>query len=75
MFCLPMGATVESWPAEAAQPKPVFSTFVLTVSDASEKVYMLKYNFYEIILFSCSCEGCMSHCDFILGVWFCRDVL
>jgi hypothetical protein len=35
-----MGATVESWPAEAAQPKPVFSTFVLTVSDASEKVIL-----------------------------------
>lgn len=33
-----MGATLEAWPAEASQPDPIFSTFVLTVSDASEKV-------------------------------------
>lgn len=33
-----MGATLEAWPVEACQPDPVFSTFVLTVSDASEKV-------------------------------------
>lgn len=38
LFCLPMGATLEAWPVEACQPDPVFSTFVLTVSDASEKV-------------------------------------
>jgi len=33
-----MGATLEAWPDEASQPEPIFSTFVLTVSDASEKV-------------------------------------
>lgn len=33
-----MGATLEAWPIEACQPDPIFSTFVLTVSDASEKV-------------------------------------
>jgi len=38
MFCLPMGSSVECWPATATQPRPVFSTFVLTVSDAAEKV-------------------------------------
>jgi uDENN domain len=38
LFCLPMGATLEWWPINAATPKPVFSTFVLTVSDAAEKV-------------------------------------
>lgn len=38
LFCLPMGATLEAWPPEASQPAPVFSTFVLTVSDAAEKV-------------------------------------
>ena len=38
LFCLPMGATLEWWPITAATPKPVFSTFVLTVSDAAEKV-------------------------------------
>ncbi|KAM9515200.1 DENN domain-containing protein 4B [Guaruba guarouba] len=30
VFCLPMGATIESWPAGARFPLPVFSTFVLT---------------------------------------------
>ena len=37
MFCLPMGATIECWPKKAQQPKPVFSTFVLT-SYSAEKV-------------------------------------
>lgn len=38
LFCLPMGATLELWPNNAAMPKPVFSTFVLTVADATYKV-------------------------------------
>lgn len=38
LFCLPMGASLEIWPVEAKHPKPVFSTFVLTVSDAKYKV-------------------------------------
>lgn len=42
-----MGATVELWPKEATQPKPVFSTFVLTVSDAKHKVYGSAITFYE----------------------------
>ncbi|XP_059479083.1 C-myc promoter-binding protein isoform X2 [Neocloeon triangulifer] len=47
MFCLPMGATVECWPAEAAQPKPLFSTFVLTVADGTEMIYGSAISFYE----------------------------
>ncbi|KAJ4440668.1 hypothetical protein ANN_08815 [Periplaneta americana] len=47
MFCLPMGSSVECWPATATQPRPVFSTFVLTVSDAAEKVYGSAVTFYE----------------------------
>lgn len=58
LFGLPMGATLEAWPAEASQPEPIFSTFVLTVSDASEKVciyYITSivyglYYLYSIIL-------------------------
>lgn len=42
-----MGATLELWPKEAAQPKPIFSTFVLTVSDAKHKVYGSAVTFYE----------------------------
>lgn len=30
MFCLPMGATIECWSAEAQHPLPNFSTFILT---------------------------------------------
>ncbi|KAI3371280.1 hypothetical protein L3Q82_023897, partial [Scortum barcoo] len=30
MFCLPMGATIECWPAHTKHSLPVFSTFVLT---------------------------------------------
>lgn len=47
LFCLPMGATLELWPKEASQPKPVFSTFILTVSDAKHKVYGSAVTFYE----------------------------
>ncbi|KOB72125.1 Uncharacterized protein OBRU01_06281 [Operophtera brumata] len=47
LFCLPMGATLELWPNNAATPKPVFSTFVLTVSDATDKVYGSAVTFYE----------------------------
>jgi len=46
-FCLPMGATVECWPKKALSPRPVFSTFVLTVSDATEKIYGAAVTFYE----------------------------
>lgn len=42
-----MGATLELWPQEASQPRPVFSTFVLTVSDAKHKVYGSALTFYE----------------------------
>ncbi|XP_052742566.1 DENN domain-containing protein Crag isoform X6 [Bicyclus anynana] len=47
LFCLPMGATLEVWPNNAASPKPVFSTFVLTVADATDKVYGSAVTFYE----------------------------
>ncbi|KAF5299327.1 hypothetical protein FQA39_LY02500 [Lamprigera yunnana] len=47
LFCLPMGATLELWPEKAARPKPVFSTFILTVSDAKYKVYGSAITFYE----------------------------
>ncbi|XP_026331019.1 DENN domain-containing protein Crag-like [Hyposmocoma kahamanoa] len=47
LFCLPMGATLELWPKVAASPKPVFSTFVLTVNDGTVKVYGSAVSFYE----------------------------
>ncbi|XP_076042412.1 DENN domain-containing protein Crag isoform X3 [Oratosquilla oratoria] len=54
LFCLPMGATLESWPPKASKPDPVFSTFVLTVtmdssvnSESVEKVYGAAVTFYE----------------------------
>lgn len=37
MFCLPMGATIECWSAEAQHPVPNFSTFIFTGA-AGEKV-------------------------------------
>lgn len=51
LFCVPMGATLESWPPKTAVPGPVFSTFVLTVtspqSDTVDKVYCAGVTFYE----------------------------
>lgn len=37
LFCLPMGARIECWAPNTRYPLPVFSTFVLTVSNG-EKV-------------------------------------
>lgn len=37
LFCLPMGATIECWPANTKYSLPVFSTFVLTGA-SGEKV-------------------------------------
>lgn len=46
-FCLPMGATLESWPPENLPPTPVFSTFILTTGIAAEKVYGAAVVFQE----------------------------
>ncbi|XP_013393388.1 C-myc promoter-binding protein [Lingula anatina] len=46
LFCMPMGAMIECWPAKAHRPKPVFSTFVLT-GDRWDKVYGAAVTFYE----------------------------
>ena len=41
MFCLPMGASIESWPAKAEQPRRLFSTFVLT-NEFGQKVWQVR---------------------------------
>ncbi|XP_030743718.2 DENN domain-containing protein 4B isoform X1 [Echinops telfairi] len=46
VFCLPMGTTIECWPAQTKYPVPVFSTFVLTGA-AGDKVYGAALQFYE----------------------------
>ncbi|KAG9509508.1 DENN domain-containing protein 4C, partial [Fragariocoptes setiger] len=46
LFCLPTGATIELWPLNTVQPKPAFSTFVLT-SGLAQKVYGSSISFYE----------------------------
>ncbi|XP_069796666.1 DENN domain-containing protein 4B isoform X2 [Narcine bancroftii] len=46
VFCLPMGATIESWPAQPTYQLPVFSTFVLTAA-TGVKVYGAAIQFYE----------------------------
>ncbi|KAI5609538.1 DENN domain-containing protein 4C isoform X2 [Silurus asotus] len=47
LFCLPMGAKIESWAPSTHNPLPVFSTFVLTNS-SGEKVYGAAIQFYEL---------------------------
>ncbi|KAJ6656944.1 hypothetical protein lerEdw1_002945 [Lerista edwardsae] len=46
VFCLPMGATIESWPVDTKYQLPVFSTFVLTGA-SGDKVYGAAIQFYE----------------------------
>ncbi|XP_066536397.1 DENN domain-containing protein 4C isoform X2 [Hoplias malabaricus] len=47
LFCLPMGAKIESWAPYTRYPLPIFSTFVLTIS-SGEKVYGAAVQFYEL---------------------------
>jgi len=50
MFCLPLGAVVESWAADANHPAPVFSTFVLTAAASEgDRVYGAAVMFYELM--------------------------
>ena len=50
MFCLPLGAVVESWLADANHPAPVFSTFVLTAAASEgDRVYGAAVMFYEVM--------------------------
>ncbi|XP_073464759.1 DENN domain-containing protein 4B isoform X2 [Aquarana catesbeiana] len=46
MFCLPMGATIESWSLNTKYHLPVFSTFVLTGA-SGDKLYGAAIQFYE----------------------------
>lgn len=46
MFCLPMGAVIESWSAECGPPEDLFSTCVLTDGDGT-KYYGASLTFYE----------------------------
>ncbi|CAM4694413.1 unnamed protein product [Caretta caretta] len=46
VFCLPMGATIESWPVNTKYQLPVFSTFVLTGA-SGDKVYGAAIQFHE----------------------------
>ncbi|GMR48953.1 hypothetical protein PMAYCL1PPCAC_19148 [Pristionchus mayeri] len=48
MFCLPMGAAIECWPARCQQPDKIFSTFVLT-DEAGTKYYGASVTFYELL--------------------------
>jgi hypothetical protein len=64
LFCFPMGATIECWPKRAQQPKPTFSTFVLT-SDIAEKVYGAAITFYERFLETSLKEEELKHLSYI----------
>eukprot|EP00117_Sycon_ciliatum_P047411 scpid14244/ scgid0969/ C-myc promoter-binding protein; DENN domain-containing protein 4A len=46
LFCLPLGASVESWSQETDYPLPTFSSFVLTHTTGN-KVYGAAVSFYE----------------------------
>uniref|UniRef100_A0A3Q2FJ01 DENN domain containing 4A n=1 Tax=Cyprinodon variegatus TaxID=28743 RepID=A0A3Q2FJ01_CYPVA len=60
LFCLPMGATIESWPANTKYSLPVFSTFVLTGA-SGEKVYGAAIQFYEPYPQECLTDQQFSH--------------
>ncbi|KFD65302.1 hypothetical protein M514_22462 [Trichuris suis] len=46
IFCLPMGAVIECWPAKCQKPPQQFTTFVLTNHDG-QKLYGASVTFYE----------------------------
>jgi hypothetical protein len=56
-----MGATIECWPKVACKPKPVFSTFVLTVADAAQKIYGSAITFYEELQLELETLNCINN--------------
>ena len=46
IFCLPMGAVIECWPAKCQAPGKLFSTFILT-DEKGRKLYGAAVTFYE----------------------------
>ncbi|VDP01248.1 unnamed protein product [Soboliphyme baturini] len=46
LFCLPMGAVIECWPAKCQTPDKQFTTFVLTDQNG-HKLYGASVSFYE----------------------------
>ncbi|CAD5226693.1 unnamed protein product [Bursaphelenchus xylophilus] len=46
MFCLPMGAVIESWAKDCSEPEKMFSTCVLT-DEVGNKFYGASLTFYE----------------------------
>lgn len=65
VFCLPMGATIECWPAQTKYPVPVFSTFVLTGA-AGDKVGM-----WSVVREATQCKSLSDDPYTLPGVW-CR---
>ncbi|XP_030614313.1 C-myc promoter-binding protein-like isoform X5 [Archocentrus centrarchus] len=65
LFCLPMGATIECWPANTKYSLPVFSTFVLTGA-SGEKVYGAAIQFYEPYPQECLTDQQLSHLGLLL---------
>lgn len=62
MFCLPLGAVIESWAADAQHPAPVFSTFVLTAAASEgDRVYGAAVMFYETMDVSCLDDAQQQH--------------
>lgn len=59
LFCLPMGATIERWPANTKYSLPVFSTFVLTGASGEKVNQMLLFRLvcYLLIILSRWCFG------------------
>ena len=45
LFCLPMGANLECWPATSARASSVTSSFVLTLANREEYDGRLGFNF------------------------------
>ncbi|XP_068108536.1 DENN domain-containing protein 4B [Hyperolius riggenbachi] len=68
IFCLPMGATIESWSLSTKYHMPIFSTFVLTGA-SGDKVYGAAIQFYEQYPWEnlsekqCKCLGLISVLD------------
>uniref|UniRef100_A0A672ZXE7 DENN domain containing 4A n=1 Tax=Sphaeramia orbicularis TaxID=375764 RepID=A0A672ZXE7_9TELE len=70
LFCLPMGATIESWPANTKYSLPVFSTFVLTGA-SGEKVYGAAIQFYEPYPPECLTDQQFSTCSIYTNKCIC----
>ena len=62
LFCLPMGANLECWPATSARASSVTSSFVLTLANREAKAFVLFCYKVVRLINRPEMKGCFKKC-------------